>query len=160
MGDYFTKWAEAYAIPDQEATTVSQKLVDEFFCRFSVPQQLHSDQGRQFESELIRAICQLLQIDKSRTTPYHPQSNGQIERFNCTLTDMLAASSKDHPFAWEQHLSKVCFAYNTSVHASTGFTPFALMFGREAKLPIDLMFRVDEHCTAERTLDRSLREGA
>lgn len=59
-GDYFTKWTEAYAISDQEATTRAKKLVDKFICRFSVPHQLHSDQGRQFESKLIQSICQLL----------------------------------------------------------------------------------------------------
>ena len=74
VGDYFTKWMEAYAVPHQEDTTVVQKLVDEFFCQFSVPNHLHSDQGKQFES-VISAICQLLQIDKSQTTPYHPQSD-------------------------------------------------------------------------------------
>ena len=74
-GDYFTRWMEAYTIPNQEAVTVAEKLVDNFFCRFSTPEQLHSDQGRQFEAE----ICKLLHIDKSRTTPYHPQSDGLIE---------------------------------------------------------------------------------
>ncbi len=106
---------EAYAVPDQEATTIAQKLVDEFFCRFSVPSCLHSDKGKQFESKVISAICQLLQIDKSRTTPYHPQSDGLEERFNCTLTDMLATTAKEHPFEWERHLQKtdlqLCIQY-------------------------------------------------
>ena len=57
VGDYFTKWMEAYAMPHQEATIVVQKLVDEFFCHFSVPNRLHSDQGKQFESKVISAIC-------------------------------------------------------------------------------------------------------
>jgi hypothetical protein len=138
VGDYFSKWTEAYAIPNQEATTVAQKLVNEFFCRFSIPLQLHSDQGRQFESKLIQAICQILKIHKTRTTPYHPQSDGQVERFNRTMTDLLAIASKDHPFEWEE--PKICLAYNTSVHKSTGFTPFSLMFGREASLPVDIMY--------------------
>ena len=128
VSDYFTKWMEAYTLPDQEATTVAQKLVDEFFCRFSVPEQLHSDQGKQFESKLISTICQLLQVKKSRTIPYHPQSNGLVERFNRTLTNMLASTAKENPFEWESHLRKVCLAYNTSIHATTGHTPFFLMF--------------------------------
>ena len=90
LGDYFTRWMEAYAIPNQEASTVAQKLVDEYFCRFSVPEQLHSDQGRQFESSLIAEICRILQIQKTRTTPYHPQSDGMVERFNRTLLNMLS----------------------------------------------------------------------
>ena len=144
VGDYFTKWMEAYALPDQEATTVAQKLVNELFCRFSVPEQLHSDWGKQFESKLISTICQLLQVKKSRTTPYHPQPNSLVERFNRTLTNMLASTAKENPFEWESHLRKVCLAYNTSVHATTGHTPFFLMFGRQAQLPVDLVFKTDK----------------
>ena len=90
--DCFTRWVEVYAIRNQEATTVAKKLVDEMFCRFSPPEQLHSDQGRQFESDLVKEICELLQIRKTRTTPYHPQCNGMVERFNRTLLDMLSTA--------------------------------------------------------------------
>ena len=140
VSDYFSKWVEAYGIANQEASTIAQTLVDEFFCCFSPPRQLHSDQGRQFESQAIAQICKLLGIVKARTSPYHPQRDGQVERFNRTLLGMLATSAKDHPWSWEHHLWKLCFAYNTSVHPTTGFTPFYLPFGRQAVLPVDLMF--------------------
>ena len=78
VDDYFTKWMEAYPIPNQDAITVANKLVNEFIFRFSVPRQLHSDQGTQFESQVITEICKLLQIEMSRTTAYHPQSDGLI----------------------------------------------------------------------------------
>ena len=139
-GDYFTKWMEAYPIHNQEAETVARKLVDEMSCRFSPPEQLHSDQGRQFESGLIKEICNILRIKKTRTSLYHTQCDGLVEQFNRTLLDMLATTTKNHPFDWEDQLRKVCMAYNTSVHSSTGFTPFYLMFGRQANLPIDLMY--------------------
>ena len=131
VGDYFTKWIEAYPIPNQEATTVGTKLVDNFFCRFSLPKQLHSDQGPQFESAIIATVCQFLQIDKTRTTPYHPQSDGLIERFNRTLLQMLATCVDKHPFEWEEYVKEVCMAYNTSTQATTGYSPFFLMFGRK-----------------------------
>ncbi len=83
--DYFTRWVEAYHVPNQEATMVAKKLTDEFFFRLSPPEQLHSDQGRQFESNVIAEICKELGILKTRTTPYHPQSDGLVERFNRTL---------------------------------------------------------------------------
>ena len=123
-GDYFTKWMEAYAIPNQKAITVALKLVDQLFCWFSLPEQLHSDQGKQFESALLHDVCNILGM-KSRTSTYHPQCDGLVERFNCTLLDMLATTTWSHPFDWEDQLPKVCMAYNTSVQASTGYTPFS-----------------------------------
>ena len=140
IGDYFSRWMEALPVPNQEASTVAEKLVDEVFLRFSPPEQLHSDQGRQFESNLVREVCKLLHINKSRTTPYHPQCDGLVEQFNRTLLHMLATCTEDHPGDWEQHIRKVCMAYNVSVHPSTGFSPFYLMFGRQARLPIDLIY--------------------
>ena len=140
VADYFTRWMEAIPIPNQEAATVTNKLVDEVFMRFSPPEQLHSDQGKQFESQLMAELCKLLHIKKTRTSPYHPQCDGMVERFNRTLLNMLAAHCEDHPWDWEQHVHKVCMAYNTSVHSSTGYTPFYLMFGRQARLPVDVIF--------------------
>ena len=139
-GDYFTRWMEVYPIPNQEAVTVAKKLTDEFFFRFSPPEQLHTDQGRQFESELVAEVCKLLGINKTRTTAYHPQSDGLVERFNRTLLSMLATAASENPFDWEEHLRPLCMAYNTSVQSTTGFTPFSLMFGRQARMPIDVMY--------------------
>ena len=150
VADYFTRYTEAYPLPNQEATTVANKLVDEFFLRYSPPERLHSDQGRNFESAIVTETCRLLGIEKSRTTPYHPQSDGLVERFNRTLLDMLATAVGDRPFEWETHLRRMCYAYNTSVHPTTGFSPFQLMFGREARMPVDIMLGTTN--SAETTL--------
>ena len=138
IADYFTRYVEAYALPDQTATTVARYLVDEFFMRFSPPERLHSDQGRNFESAVIAETCKLLGIEKSRTTPYHPQSDGLVERFNRTLLDMLAKAVVDRPANWDRHLRRLCFAYNTCTHPTTGYPPFTLMFGRVARVPVDV----------------------
>ena len=90
IADYFTKWTESYSIPDQEAVTVATKLVEEFVSRFGVPRQLHSDQGRNFESAVFTQMCSSLSIDKTRTTALHPQYHGMVERFNQTLEAMLS----------------------------------------------------------------------
>ena len=142
VSDYFTRWTEAYALPNQEAGTVAKKLVDEFFFRFSLLERLHSDLGRQFESRVIKELANLLQIRKTRTTPYHPQSDGLVERFNRILLSMLSTAVADHTWNWEDHLRPLCYAYNSSVQASTGYTPFFLMFGRQARLPVDLAFQL------------------
>ena len=138
--DHFTKWSEAYPLPNQEAPTVARVLANEWFFRYSPPETLHSDQGQEFESQLVQELCRILQIKKSRTSPYHPQCDGTAERFNRTLLNMLATTTKGNPHTWEDFLRPLCMAYNSSTHLSTGFTPFYLMFGREARLPIDLNF--------------------
>ena len=115
---------EAYVIPNQETATIAKKLVDKMSCRFLPPEQLHSDQGGQFETTPMKEICDILKINKTRTLAYHPQCDGLVERFNCTLLSMLSTTTKDHPFKWENQICKVSMAYNTSVYASTGYTPF------------------------------------
>lgn len=79
IGDYFTKWTEVFPMIDMESTTVANILVQEFICRYSIPEKIHTDQGRNFEATLIKEIRSLLEIQKTRTTPYHPQSDGMIE---------------------------------------------------------------------------------
>ena len=84
----------------------------------------------------------MLGVEKSRTTPYHPQSDGLVERFNRTLLNMFAMAVGEKPFEWEQSLRRLCFAYNTSLQPTTGYSPFALMFGRQARLPMDIVMGV------------------
>ena len=98
LGNYFTKWTEAFAIPDMETATVARVFVNEFVSRFGTPTHLHTDQSRSFELSLIRELCQLMGIVKTRTTPYHPQSDGMIERFNRTLLSMLRMAAVDDKY--------------------------------------------------------------
>ena len=114
------------------------------FCCYSPPEQLLSNQGHQFESQLMAEVCKLLGVQKSRTTPYHPQCDGLVERWNRTLLQSLATSATDHPEVWDECIRKICMAYNASTHPTTGFTPFYLMFCRQARLPVDLMYGTPE----------------
>eukprot|EP00731_Ephydatia_muelleri_P008911 Em0004g1249a len=140
VGKVLEKWTEAFAIPDMETVTVARVFVNEFVSRFGAPTHLHTDQGRSFESSLIKELCQLMGIVKTRTTPYHPQSDGMIERFNRTLLSMLRMAAVDDESNWDLKLPCLMLAYRTSVHEATKHTPFSLMFGREVQLPIDVMF--------------------
>ena len=103
-----------------------------------MPKKILSDQGRNFQADLLNAVWELLDVHKLRTTPYHPECDGETERFNRTLHPMLLALVKDDKDDWDQHLQQLAFAYNTAVHATTGYTPFELVYGRKAKLPIDI----------------------
>ncbi|CAG2204118.1 unnamed protein product [Mytilus edulis] len=135
--DCFSKWTEAYAIPDQESLTIARTIVNEFICRFGSPLQLHSDQERSFEAKLFQDLCDLLKIDKTRSTSQHPQSNGSVERFNRTLLSMLTFYCQNDQRNWDEILPQVMMAYRSSVHASTGQTPNMMMFGRNIFLPME-----------------------
>lgn len=137
--DYFTKWPEVFAIPNQEAVTVASKLVNEVFCRFGVPLEIHSDQGRNFESQVFQEICKVMGIHKTRTTPYHPQSDGMVERFNQTLERHLAKVVDNNQHNWDEHIPLFLLAYRTAVHESTVATPAYANFGRELRLPADML---------------------
>ncbi|XP_033761504.1 uncharacterized protein LOC117343268 [Pecten maximus] len=139
VGDYFTKLKEAFAVPNHTALTVADKLVTEVFCRFGCPEFIHTDQGAEFESELFQTVCRKLEVNKTRTSPYHPQSDGLVERFNRTMKRMLATFAHENKEDWDDHLPYLMLAYRSSVHSSTGYSPNKLMLGREVMLPIDLM---------------------
>ena len=137
--DYFTRWTEAFALPNQEALTIARALVDEFISRFGLPRQIHTDQGTQFESKLFQNLCELLDIDKTRTTAFHPQSDGLVERFNKTLEDMISKYITVDQRSWDSSLQLLLMAYRTSEHESTGYTSNRMMFGREPLLAVDLL---------------------
>ena len=114
VSDYFTKWIECYALPDQQAYTVADALVTEFFTRFGVPYFLHTDQGKDFECQLFQHVCDLLGIQKTRTSPYRPQSVSLVERFNRTIQQMLASYVNESRNEWDDHLPYLCMAYRST----------------------------------------------
>lgn len=137
--DVFTKYAQAIPTQNQRAPTVARILVQQWFHRFGPPARIHSDRGRNFESTLIQQLCQLYGIQKTRTPPYHPQGNGQCERFNRTLHDLLRTLPSAEKRHWPRHLSQLTFAYNTTQHQTTGHTAYYLMFGHHPRLPVDFL---------------------
>ena len=139
VSDYYTKWTHAMAMPDQTAQTVADKLAVEFIAYLGTPKTIHTDQGRNFESKLFASVCDLLGIEKTRTTPYHAQSDGQVERWNRTIQQMLKAFVNDNRDDWDDHLPYLCMAYRATPHESTGCSPNLMMFGEENNMPIDVM---------------------
>ena len=140
--DHFTRLAQAFVTPSQTASVVAKTLWDKFFMYYGIPEIILSDQGRNFESSLIAELCKLTGVKKLRTTPYRPQTNGQCERFNSTLINMIGTLPLDLKYNWQEHVNTLVHAYNCMDTTATNFSPHYLMFGREPNLPIDIKFGV------------------
>ena len=142
--DHFTRYALAYPSKTQTAQTTARILWDNFICHYGFPEKFISDQGRNFESDLIKELCKIAGVKKVHTTPYHPQGNGQCERFNSTLCNMLGTLSEEEKSDWKSYLGCMTHAYNCTKHASTTYSPYYLMFGRHPWLPIDVEFGLNK----------------
>lgn len=139
MVDQFTKWVECCALSDQTAETVATSFIDNIVLRFGCPLELHSDQGRNFVGKVFQEVCRLLEITKTRTTPYRPQANGQVERFNRTIMQIIRCFIKQKYNDWDKYLPLAASAIRATVNRNTGYTPNYLMLGREVLRPLDLM---------------------
>jgi len=123
IADYFTKWVEAYPVPNHTAEMVAETIATNFFTRFGLPVTIHSDQGRDFESKLFQQMCELLGIEKTRTTPWNPQSDGTVERMNRTLETMLREKVSENQLDWDDHVAISCAAYRAVPHEAMRKTP-------------------------------------
>lgn len=139
--DQYTKWVEYIPLPAQTAEVTARAAVNEFFARFGFPFNIFTDKGKYLESRLFKSICDVVQIHKSRLTPYRPSENGQVERFNRTLIDAVHCFVDKSQRNWDEHLPQLASAWRLSVNRHTDFTPNKLMLGREVSVPAHLVFR-------------------
>ena len=140
--DQFTKWVEICPIPEQSAETVVKQFFESFIVRLGVPLEVHTDQGRNFEGNLFKAFCKLMETTKTRTTPYRPSANGQVERYNRTILQMMRCFLKGRQNQWDNFLPALGMALRATTNRSTGFTANMLMLGREVQLPMDVILGI------------------
>jgi hypothetical protein len=135
--DYFTRHITAIALPDCSAETTAQALFNEYFCKYGVPAVILSDQGSHFRNQLMKNIADLIGYNHIYSTPYHPQTNGVVERFNATFIPQIAKLQDTQDSNWDEYLQAVVFAYNTGIHKTTRYSPYELLYGRLPRLPIN-----------------------
>ena len=127
--DHFTRYVRAYVVPDRAARTIVKTLYENYFSVFGFPCRLMSDQALEFVGGVLLALCDLLQVKKLCTLPYHPQSNGAVEWTHQTLMRMIGTLDPNCKHRWPDHISSICHAYNTTRSQVTGYSPHFLMFG-------------------------------
>jgi hypothetical protein len=137
--DHFSKWADAFPVKNHTAETVARVLFNRVFVYLGMPLRILSDQGPEFESNLFQELCRWMGIEKVRTTPYKPSTNGMVERYHRTLNSILAKIIAANQRDWCERTPTAAAAYRASVHESTGFSPNFIMFGRENRMPVDLL---------------------
>lgn len=133
--DELSKYTLAIPIQQQDAVTVAKAFVEEVVLKFGIPQMILTDQGSNFMSEVFTNVCKLLKIKKIRTTAYHPQSNGALERTHRVLVEYLRCFILEDQSNWDKWLPYATFVFNTTPHTATGFTPHELLFGRKPNIP-------------------------
>ena len=136
--DYATRYPEATPLKNIETETVAEALVT-MFSRIGVPQEVLSDQGSQFLSGIMKEVSRLLSIRQLITSPYHPQCNGLVERFNGTLKEMIKRMCAEKPRDWDRYVAPLLFAYREVPQESLAFSPFELIYGRTVRGPMQIL---------------------
>ena len=140
LQDHFSKYIVAYVVKDQTARTTTKTLRIGYFRLFGAPVYLVSDQGKAFMGHVITHLCELYGVQKLRTSPYHAQTNGQVERMNQMIIRMIGKLEEDKKACWSEHLPELLMAYNATRSTVNGYSPYYLLFGRRPRIPMDYLF--------------------
>jgi hypothetical protein len=166
MTDAFTKYIELAAIPNKTEDQVAKVLFERWFCRFSAPTVMISDQGKEFCNELVNRLCALWDVDKRTRSKYHPQTNSSAESYNRSMRKYMMAMTDQHPHMdWEDLFPSMMLSYNCHVHRATGDSPFFLTFAHDPRLPYfniekPMMFYVSSYMSDMYKISRAAHKAA
>ena len=138
--NHFTWYTQAIVTSSQTAKCTAQNLLDKFIVHYGLLKKILTDQGHNFESDLLKALCEIAGVKKIWTSGYHLQTNGQCECFNATLINMLGTLPEKPKSTWGEQVPTMVHVYNCTRNNVMGSSPYYLMFGCKPHLPIDLIF--------------------
>ncbi|KAG7300808.1 hypothetical protein JYU34_015143 [Plutella xylostella] len=138
-----TKYVEAYALDSKDAITVARAFVEGFILRYGIPKEIATDRGTEFLNSVLKEVCGLLKISKLTSTAYHHETIGSLENSHKTLNAFLRIQTNNELKLWSTWVPYWCFSYNTTVHTSTKFTPYELVFGKICNIPSNLVKQVE-----------------
>ena len=140
--DQFTRWLELHEVPEQTAEITAKTFFEQWITRYGAPLQVHTGQGRNFDSQLFTELCKLMQIEKTRTTSYRPCYNRQVQRQNQMVLSFIRCYLTDKIYRRDEHLATLGMRLRAKVNRSTGFTPNMLLLGREVCMPEEILFEL------------------
>ena len=152
--NHFTRYVQAFATKNKSEKAAAEKLYSNYILTYGLPSQIHHDCGLEFHNSLFAKFHQLCGIKSSKATPYHPSGDGETEQMNRTIISMVKTLNENQEARSKDRLSKLFFAYNSTINKSTGYSTFFLMLGRSARLPIDSMFPADIGVTKQKNYDQ------
>ena len=161
ISDHFVRYAQAMVTSSQTAKFTAQAFLDQFLVHYGLPESIISNQGQNFESDLISELCKLPKVQKLHTSPYHPQTNGQCEPFNHTVINMLGTLPPNKKSSWRDNVPTLVHVYNCTRSSATGFCPYYLMYSWKPQLSVDLYIgtqKADMNATASTKFMKQLHE--
>ena len=142
--DHCTGWVEVKPLANKTAENVQRYLASEYIPRYGAPEVIITDQGLEFKNRLVEGYLRALGVDVRHSSPFHPQTNGKVERFHRTFKAILRTFVNARPGEWEDHLGATLWAHRVSTSVVTGFTPYFLTYGRRPNLPFSRIFPAPE----------------
>ena len=142
--DHCTRWPILVPLKVTDASTIARAFFDNVICVHGCPETLLSDRGKNFLSKIVLEVCRIMRTQKLNTSSYHPQCNAIQERYNAVILDTISHYVNEFHTDWDQYITAIQFAYRTTpAENSVGFSPFFLLYGREARLPLDVTLTSD-----------------
>ena len=155
--DNFSRYTEIVPLPDKSADTVAKAFNEHFICRHDTPEEILTDGGSEFVNSVLAALCEQLKIKHVRIMPYRPQANSLTERLNRSILNVMRTLVPDNDYDWDEKIPEVQAAINSSFHSGLGDIPHFIVYGRDKRLPYEILDRTPQPLYTDNYVPAMLR---